>query len=168
MALPLSLITTNAQLRPAAPCTPPPGCAPAHHVRSSCCFSQAHNKPKKFFSKPQQTKKVIISQIILQRKGCGRAHAVGGGRMLWEGGATCAAQVQALQRGTMHAVAWRRPAQAEERKTWVQCKRQEKFSRELVAIAHQHGYAPTRTRSSTWPRRLTCCRRAGAAPVTSA
>jgi hypothetical protein len=33
MALPLSLSTTKAQLRPAAPCTPPPGCAPATHAR---------------------------------------------------------------------------------------------------------------------------------------
>ena len=106
MALPLSLITTNAQLRPAAPCTPPPGCAPAHHVRLSCCFSQAHNKPKKFFSKPQQTKKVIISQIILQRKGCGRAHVVGGGRHLRrtgtgpsEGNDACCSLAQACTGG---------------------------------------------------------------------
>jgi hypothetical protein len=73
-------------------------------AQTSCCFLQAHDKPKRFFSKPQQTKKVIISQINSQRKGRERARVVGGV------GATCAAQVQALQRGTMHAVAWRRPA----------------------------------------------------------
>ncbi len=67
-------------------------------------FSQNHNKPKR----------LSFLKSFRKRKGCERA-------LLWEGGATCAAQVQALQRGTMHAVAWRRPAWAEERKTWVQC-----------------------------------------------
>ena len=36
ICLPLSLSTTKAQLRPAAPCTPPPGCAPAPHRYSPC------------------------------------------------------------------------------------------------------------------------------------
>ena len=111
MALPLSLITTNAQLRPAAPCTPPPGCAPAHHTSilrrtNKLLFLASPNKPKRFFSKPQQTKKVVISQIILQRKGCGRAHVVGGGRHLRrtgtgpsEGNDACCSLAQACTGG---------------------------------------------------------------------
>ena len=86
MALPLSLITTNAQLRPAAPCTPPPGCAPAHHasiphkqaavsrkpITNQKSFSQNHNKPKR----------LSFLKSFCKEKGAE-------GRMLWEGGACC-------------------------------------------------------------------------------
>jgi hypothetical protein len=74
--------------------------APHKHAAVSCKpitnqkgFSQNHNKPKR----------LSCHKLFRKEKGAK-------GRVLWEGGATCAAQVQALQRGTMHAVAWRRPA----------------------------------------------------------
>lgn len=78
IALPLSLSTTSAQLRPAAPCTPPPGCAPApahvmavlqHMQRAGCGARQ------QLFIRFRRQKRSEKGGGDLRRKGTGPAAA---------------------------------------------------------------------------------------------
>jgi hypothetical protein len=157
MALPLSLITTNAQLRPAAPCTPPPGCAPARNASllrrdNKLLFPACQNEKNVFHSPNHFEKKRVRKGADVGGRGCHLRHT---GKGPSEANDACCNPGQACTgRGKKDVGAIHVTSEIQ-----LQI---------LVAMRVAIEVTASCAQRSARLRRFTCCRRAGAAPATCA